>query len=233
MERGVTPVFEALWSSPSPTLGWHCLTLWCSEGTWHPKNSWGGDFGCFNRPLWCSVGIWHPKNLWGEDFGCFNRPCSPLQPHFWGSVWPPNLQPHLSLLLGLSFCCLLPLKPWGSLLWPHSLCPWALCWMVGSFSSCQGQGGAAVPVSGVQLLPGEGCVKVLLCTVGLSDVLPHSWGFFLFLKKNILKFISEVQPGSGGAAQESQDSVSLQQLKVGVTGVTALGRCGAAGGVSK
>lgn len=176
-------MFEALWSSPSPTLGWHCLTLWCSEGTWHPKNSWGGDFGCFNRPLWCSVGIWHPKNLWGEDFGCFNRPCSPLQPHFWGSVWPPNLQPHLSLLLGLSFCCLLPLKPWGSLLWPHSLCPWALCWMVGSFSSCQGQGGAAVPVSGVQLLPGEGCVKVLLCTVGLSDVLPHSWGAFPLKKK--------------------------------------------------
>lgn len=43
-------------------------------------------------------------------------------------------------------------------------------------------------------------------------------GPFPFLK-HLLKIISEVQPGSGSAAQESQDAVTLQQLKVGVTGL--------------
>lgn len=46
----------------------------------------------------------------------------------------------------------------------------------------------------------------------------HTRGALSFLKI-LLKIVLEVDPGSRSAAQESQDAVTLQQLKVGVAGL--------------
>lgn len=189
-----------------------------------------------------------PKILWAGDPGWFSSPCSPLQPHFWGSVRTPPLQPYLSLLLGLSSCCLLPLRL-GAHCCGHTLfAPGVCAGCLGVFSPAlalqccrvwRSRGwhragwDSSVTMSQVcshpQLLPGGDMpmrYKGLMCSVGLSNVLSNSWG--LFLLKILLKTISEVKPGSPSAAQERQDAVTLQQLKVGVTRCDppALGRCG-------
>lgn len=176
LARGVTAVSEPAPSVEQPQP--HC-TLWALLG-----------------PVVLS-GPWHPKILWGGHFGWFSSPCSPLHPHIWGSLGTPALQPHLSLSLAWLVLTLPPAsQTWGSLLRPLSLCPWGLGWMFGSFFSClalavlqgarAGWGSSACP--GVQ--PPSSCclggrahaMYRSVCSVGLSDVLSHSWGLFLFKK---------------------------------------------------
>lgn len=129
-----------------------CLSLcWCgaAPAPLHPVPP-----GALLSPLVPS-GHWDPKSLWGGGPGWFSRPCSPLQPHFWGSVGTLTLQPHLSLLLGL----ILMLPPasqelTGELLGLIAVATLCLGPAVlpgcGGAEAGTGQGGTAVPVSGVQ-----------------------------------------------------------------------------------
>lgn len=212
-----------------------CLSLcWCgaAPAPLHPVPP-----GALLSPLVPS-GHWGPKSLSGGDPGWFSRPCSPLQPHFWGSVGILTLQPRLSLLLGL----ILMLPPASQeltgellgLIAVAMLCLPLGCW---SFFSClgpavlpgcggaeagTGQGGTAVPVSGVQPpLRWRGCAHDMERShlqggiVRCADTLVGSLSFL----KILFKIVLEVNPGSRSAAQESQDAVTLQQLKVGVAGL--------------
>lgn len=58
----------------------------------------------------------------------------------------------------------------------------------------------------------------MTCKVWDCQMRHHTHGVLPFLKI-LLKIISEVKPGSQSAARESQEAVTLQQLKVGVTGL--------------
>lgn len=201
-----------------------CLSLcWCgaAPAPLHPVPP-----GALLSPLVPS-GHWGPKSLWGGDPGWFSRPCSPLQLHFWGSVGTLTLQPRLSLLLGL----ILMLPPasqelTGELLGLIAVA--TLCLGPAVLPGCGGaeagteQGGTAVPISGVQPpLSWRGCAHdmershlqggIVRCAVTLVGSLSFLKIFF--------HIVLEVNPGSRSAAEESQDAVTLQQLKVGVAGL--------------
>lgn len=168
------------WSSPSPTAPCgHCSALWCSVGPGIPKS--------------CGVGILAGSAVPALPFSLTS-----------GALWGPQPCSHicLSLLLGLFSCCLLPLRL-GAHCCGHSLFVpgvWAGC--LGAFSPallsqcCRewrsrgwpraGWGSSACP--GVQ--PPSSCclggrahaMCRSVCSVGLSDVLSHSWGLFFFKK---------------------------------------------------
>lgn len=138
-----------------------------------------------------------------------------------------TLQPRLSLLLGL----ILMLPPasqelTGELLGLIAVATLCLGPAVlpgcGGAEAGTGQGGTAVPISGVQPpLSWRGCAHDMERShlqggiVRCADTLVGSLSFL----KILFKIVLEVNPGSRSAAQESQDAVTLQQLKVGVAGL--------------
>lgn len=123
------------------------------------------------------------QNLVGWGFWLVHKSL----PHFWGSLGTPTLQLHLSLLLGLSSCCLLPLRL-GAHCCGHTGLPWscsaARVWRSrGWHRAGWGSSACLRCAATLELLPGGDVpmpCKGLMCSVGLSDVLSHSWGLFLF-----------------------------------------------------